>query len=735
MGLLAPFFLIGLAGLAVPVAIHLTRRERGKPVRFPSLMFVEHVPFRERSRRRIRHWALLVLRLAAIVLLATAFSRPFVRGGGLATAGAAGPEEVVILLDQSYSMALADHWSQAVSRARDAALALRPQDRVSLAAFAESPSLVARSSVAAAPVLRALDTLETTALGTRMAPALKLAGAVLDASPLVRRRVVLVSDFQRVGWQPDRDAVLPEGVALETVVVGDEGAGAENLAIGGLELQRAPGQGRDRVSVRARVVSLGGRGGGAGPASGAGASASGASGPVGLVGQVGSLGAPAPGGPAARQLETRVVLSVDGTEVETVGVSVPMGGAAQVSFGAFTLGHDFTKGILRVEDDALAADNMVHFVASPGAGVDVLIWDPRGTGPSNLHLRRALEAGGPAGFSVGVTASAPSAEELDAADLVAMTGAAVVGGASLVRLTDFVAAGGGLLVVLGETGPVGGGRRGGGRAELLPVTLGQADAPPDPRRLGFVDYDHPVFAAFRGPRSGDFSRTAFYRTRRIEALGGGRALARFDDGSPALVEVRLGRGRVLVWAGGMDRLWSDFPLQPVYLPFVHRVASWLGARGESAEWHVVGTTVDLAALAEAVGADGIPPDAVAMTPGGGSAPVDPAAPLLFLAKQGIWEVRPPGRRPERPLALAANVDLRESDLAKLDLAEFAVAAGGDRTGAEGEFDVGEATPEEASVQDVERRQALWRYLLAGLFLLLVSETVLANRLSRARAAA
>lgn len=698
MGLLTPLFLAGLAGLAVPVLVHLTRRERGSPVRFPSLMFVEQVPFEARSRRRIRRWVLLLLRLAVLALLVAAFARPFARGGRLAVGGA-GPEEVVVLLDQSYSMALNDHWAQAVARAKEALNGMGPQDRASLVAFSESPHLLVRSSPAAAPLLRALDTLETTSLGTRIAPALKLAGSTLAASPLARRRVVLISDFQRAGWQPDRDAALAEGVELETVVVGGDGAGAGNLALGGLELERTTGQGRDRVTVRARVASSGGGG---------------------SATDVG-------------EREARVTLSVDGTEVDARVVSVPAGGSAPVSLGPFTLARDFTRGEVRVSDEVLAADNVAHFTASPGAGVDVLVWDPRGRGPSNLHLRGALEAGDEAGFLARVIASAPSAAQLAATDVLVVNGAAMPAGAAG-RIRDFVTDGGGLLVVLGERGPLAGGAARAGQADFLPVVAGPvADAPGEPRRLGFVDYDHPVFEPFRGPRSGDFTRTAFYRTRRVEAEASARTLARFDDGSPALVETRRGRGRILVWAGGMDRLWTDFPLQSLYLPFVRRVASHLASRGDPALWHAVGTTVDLAALAETAGTQELPAEAVAMAPGGGSAPIGRDAPLLFLGEQGIWEIRSPGRRADPDLVLAANVDLRESDLTRLDMEEFVAAAGGGtvRGGSPASQGPAEEPPSE---EDLEARQGFWRYLLAGAFLLLVSESALANR-SRSRAAA
>ena len=45
MGLLAPLFLLGLAGLVVPIVVHLTEKQRRKVVDFPSLMFLRKIPF------------------------------------------------------------------------------------------------------------------------------------------------------------------------------------------------------------------------------------------------------------------------------------------------------------------------------------------------------------------------------------------------------------------------------------------------------------------------------------------------------------------------------------------------------------------------------------------------------------------------------------------------------------------------------------------------------------------
>src|SRR5450759_4703051 len=118
MAVLTPFFLRGLSAIAIPVLIHLIQRERKRVVEFPSLMFVRRIPYQSVRRRRIRHWALLLLRAAAIALIVAAFARPFLRQSAAAAAVGGGAREVVILLDQSASMGYGDDWDRAREAAR-----------------------------------------------------------------------------------------------------------------------------------------------------------------------------------------------------------------------------------------------------------------------------------------------------------------------------------------------------------------------------------------------------------------------------------------------------------------------------------------------------------------------------------------------------------------------------------------------------------------------------------------
>src|SRR5204863_3345826 len=135
MTFLTPAFLVALGALAVPVLIHLIQRERKRVIQFPSLMFLQRIPYQSVRRRRIRHWLLLAMRAAALALLVVAFARPFLPQGAVAAAALGGAREVVIMLDNSASMGYGDHWDKARASARRVVDGLSAGDRGTLILF------------------------------------------------------------------------------------------------------------------------------------------------------------------------------------------------------------------------------------------------------------------------------------------------------------------------------------------------------------------------------------------------------------------------------------------------------------------------------------------------------------------------------------------------------------------------------------------------------------------------
>lgn len=675
MGLLAPLFLVGLAGLAVPVFIHLIQREKKRVVLFPSLMFLERIPYQSVRRRRIHNWTLLLLRLAALALVVLAFARPYVVRPERTVTGT-GAREVVILLDRSYSMGYGDRWAQARAAAKQAASGLTLSDRASLVLVDANAEVAVRSTEDKGRILAAIDTAQISAGGTRFAPGLKVAGTILGESSLPRLEATLISDFQRGGWLGSDAVELPPTATLTPVSV-DAPAVTPNAGVAAVTIDRSTFEGQERITVTASVTNFA-----ASPLAGA-----------------------------------NVSLEIGGRAVQTAKVDAEPGGRASVTFQPVTVTGPNMRGTVRLGPDGLERDNARHFVVSPVSAVNVVVVDRApGTAASSLYFTRAAAIGERPAFAA--TVRAPDAlpeEELRRAAVVVVNDVPVGSGLAG-RLRTFVERGGGLLVIAGPRSAWS------GAGGLLPATIGAAAdrSRGDAARLGAVEYGHPMFEAFRAARSGDFTAAQFFGFRALTAAADARVLARFDAGAPALVERAAGKGRVMVWASSVDLEWNDLALKPVFLPFVHGALKHLAAYAAVPPYLTVGQVLDPGQLAGTIS------EPVALTPSGSRVPLaGPTSQVLQVTEQGFYEVRG-ARAPGAASVIAANVDVNESDLTAIDPKELVAAVSVVGGGARVEH-AGLPLPPEAQ----ERGQRLWWLLLAAGLAVFGAETILGNRLSKA----
>jgi hypothetical protein len=674
MNFLAPLFFVALAGLAIPVLIHLIQREKKQIQQFPSLMFVRQIPYKSIQRRRIHNWLLLLVRVAALALIIGAFARPFFDNVDPAGGGTLGAREVVILLDQSYSVGYGDRWERARAAANEVVNGLGASDRGSLVLFSTGAEITLRSSVERAPLTAAIAAASPGAGATRYAPALKVAGSILAESTLPRREVVLISDFQRNGWRGEEGARLPPGTLLTPMPVA--GGSGPNVSVTAVSLARSTFSSQERIAVTAAVVNR--------------------------------ATTPATGG--------SVTLEIGGRPIQTQQIAIEGDGSASVTFDPFTVATRHVRGTVRIGADALAADNAFNFTVSPSEPVRVVLVD-RGTGGSALYVTRALAIGEMPRFeTVARQPETITDEDLRRAAVVLLNDVPVPTALAR-RLTRFVEGGGGLLVALGPraTWPA--------EVDALPAALLQPvdRTRGDTGRVGAIEYGHPVFEPFRAPRAGDFAAARFYGYRAVKPAEGAQVLARFDGGTPALMERRVGSGRVLAWASTLDLSWSDLPLKPVYLPFIHQTLRHLASYAQSAPWLTVGQVLD-PTIGSARGAT--PSGRVALSPSGRRLPLDEeGAEVLALGEPGFYEIR--GASGDATLGVvASNVDPAESDLTAMDPKEIAAATLAPADGTQGAA-AAPPTPEAR-----ESSQRLWWYLLLAGILLLGADTLLSNRLSK-----
>ncbi len=228
MAFLYPGFLWALTALAIPVIIHLFQLRRFKRIDFPNVRFLQEVTQQTRSRKKVRHWLVLLARLLALACLVLAFAQPYLRSADGATV--AGERAVSLYLDDSWSMDGQNSGGRLLDQARtdaqDAIMAYGPTDRFQVLTnrfegrqqllIGRDEALAAAGQVEAGPYARPISQVmerQREALARSEAPV---------------KRAFLLTDLQRV--TTDVEAWVNDS-AVRTVVVPLEASEVDNLAI------------------------------------------------------------------------------------------------------------------------------------------------------------------------------------------------------------------------------------------------------------------------------------------------------------------------------------------------------------------------------------------------------------------------------------------------------------------------------------------------------------------------
>jgi len=669
MGFLVPAFLTGLVALGVPIALHLRRRDRDTPHRFPSLMFLERLPIRTAQQRRITDWPLLLVRALAIVLLVLAFARPlWSRPNAPGTAAPA--RTLIVLLDRSMSMGHTGVWQTALDEARGAVVQLSAGDRVAVVLFDDQADVAQPLTTDHSLALGALAKATPGTAGTRYAAALRAARQiVLDAhtgSALVD--VLLVTDAQRAGMPGVAGLDLPPTMRVRVAAV--PSATRANASVAIADARPIVARERRMIAVTALVTQRG-------------------------------LGAPR---------QTTAMLRLNGRPSGTRVVGLSSAGETKVTFDPVALPAGLVHGEVTIDNDSLAADDTARFALTSDDAVRVLLVAPDDADrDETLYIERALAVGtAPAVRIERLRPDGLDAKRLESASMVLLWDVAPPSGGIGRALTEWTRKGGGLVALAA--------RRSAHRAsgELLPAaTSGIADRSDDRgASLGDVRLDHPLLAPFRETPAA-LAAPRFLRHARLEPANGGETIARFDDGSPAVVERREGSGHVIVLATPLDARAGDFPLQPAFVPFVRRLVLYATGR-------------DATPLARATGESWIIPAAVrepvVSTPGGSiERPArDARGASLPLREAGLYVLHDGEVRGTPVTELAVNAPAAESDLTATTPAELLAGV----RHADASLDAGPVVPPPT---EIERRQGYWRLLIIALAVLLVLEMIMANR--------
>lgn len=192
----------GVAAGGIPLAVHLLQRKNKRVIFWGAMQFLELQTRTQKRRAQIEQWLLLLVRVCIPVLLALCMARPFL--SGLSASSNRTPESLVVLLDDSVSMSCSQKEPSPFTTAKSAAEYLMRKlpngSEVSVISLT-APTLPAVDLTANTPLaIEHLKKLASAPTAAQLGEGLETCISVLAKSHNARRRVVILSDFQRSNW-------------------------------------------------------------------------------------------------------------------------------------------------------------------------------------------------------------------------------------------------------------------------------------------------------------------------------------------------------------------------------------------------------------------------------------------------------------------------------------------------------------------------------------------------------
>jgi hypothetical protein len=738
MNFLAPLFLLGALAVAAPVVFHLIRRTTRDRTRFSSLLFLQPDPPRLTQRSRIENWLLLLLRAAALALLALAFARPFLRTETPLNPNPGKNRRLVILVDTSASMQRDGLFPAAREKAEELLRGAGPGDQAALWTFdATTRRLMDFTEWTALPA----ESRAATASGrlaevkpgwgnTPLAAALTTAAERLAEIPPGETspgggEIILISDLQegsRVeglqGWEWPQE-VFVTSIALTPKQTGNAGLqlapDSSPLAAGEapqarVRLWNAPDSTGEQFQIGWAAT------GGAftGPAQDV----------VVPPGQSKVVALPwsadLQSAPEHRPAQPPPLNSTIQTNSNNTATSSPASQPQSQQAGAdFKSALQHSRLIL-LKGDPASFDNTIF--TAPPVTTEVAAWY---FGAESLtdskkplfFLNRALPESRQVSVKLNpVPPEAPLPVILPGQPAIFFANGAIPPAQASFLHQQLQSGRTALLILSAAAAPALAEITGTGAVpleDIKAVTYGM---------LSEIDFKHPLFVPFADPRFSDFTKIRFWQYTKFAAtaLPGSRVLARFDSGDPALVEVPVGQGRLMVLASGWQPEASQLALSSKFVPMLSSLLEWSGAVITPPAQFFAGQAVALNLL----GLTGVGPVSV-RHPDGTTTTVTPEAgaftaatqPGLYTATGGILTKN-----------FAVNLDPAESRTLPLPTDEL------DRLGVPvrraGSRESVDPSSGPAPAVETESRQKLWRWIMIAALAVLLIETLLAGLSAR-----
>ncbi|MBT7064679.1 MAG: VWA domain-containing protein, partial [Verrucomicrobia bacterium] len=537
---MAPLFLLGALGIALPVIAHILNNNKPQVTEWAAMQFLNNTLRVKSKEIRLRDILLLILRCLAVLLLVLVAAQPLLNDAtGKAAAVGEARTGVIVALDASFSMRHSDgsksRFDRAVQRVETVMEQVGPGNPVTLVMLATEHKVILRNRIYDPERFSAiLAEQEATPEALDIDSIPRQLKELVDELDAPQKEIYLISDAQKQDWELGaerlRHALVDLGKSASVFMLPVTGE-QDNLTITGFELVsgvlRKGSTARYSVTVHnyGRV-----------PVDG-----------VKVSGQINNI-----------TVDSKVIPTIAPGAATTISLFIPFQNPGPARIAA------------KISGDGLEIDNVRRTVAIIRDKVSVLSVEgsaKKGTTFKGF-IASALKArdGGVAEKEFSVTSIpwvALPAQDLSAFDVVILADVPTITEDQTKRFDAFVREGNGLIWFPGEStkSEAWNERSVQEGSPLLPAVIEEqvsaADALGVGRPLNPTIPEHSVSASLLSLSEDLLSEARFLKRLRVDPHPAATTLLTLaGSGSPLLLEHSLGRGQVFMFTSTAEPTWN-----------------------------------------------------------------------------------------------------------------------------------------------------------------------------------
>ena len=565
---LSPILLFCILGASLPIIIHLINKKKTVSHKFAAIDFILQTNKRISIKFKLRHLILLILRASLPVFLAIALAKPFIKTFSGGVSGENIPTSNVIILDDSYSMQYYNHNESFFISAKNAA-----KEIINNLTKNDDAAVITCSSIKSQVLpeldydkINLLDFIEKSHPNfttTHIASTLEAAVEILINAKSPVKRIFLLTDLTQNGWDMDwfksGNEKLRNNVSSIHIADMSEGKQLKNMAITHIEPQLDISERNGECCIKVTVSNFS---------------------PTRVKNLLASIF-------INQKKVTQGFFNIEANTSETKEFRFNL---ASIGFEQEVEKTKDYIGWIEISGDNLNIDNKRYFTINTTRNLNTLLID--GDPKTNIYesetfyLEKALNPGREHTSSIKpIICSIQEVNNFNFTDfnIVFLCNVETLPSEKIRELEKFVKEGCSVVFSLGNK--VDANYYNNSFGTLLPYLLHtqrtfSSNSPlseEQPLNLKTTESMHPILRILSETNMNTLSSAKFYRIFYVNptSLGNCKTILSFSDGTPALIEKQIERGKSVLFNSSIDRDWTDMPVKPFFLPLMQQLCKYL----------------------------------------------------------------------------------------------------------------------------------------------------------------